>query len=222
MQITEVRASWTETANLGNYSNVKPSHSLTATLEPGEDAELAERELMRRCRTFVQAEVDEALEAEDKPAKYSTEPRFDVRMRSYHGGHLVLIVPAGTRIDKSSTHGYGRGFRLAHARRYAARQSAELSDDARPSHVVDCSDGDLAPALAAIEAADQADAVEEKRREQMRAAQEQQWREEREARERRYAELKQQQQADDEEDEEDEGDGEESDTAAFEEPQASF
>lgn len=197
MQITEVRASWTETVNLGNYSNVKPSLSLTALVEEGEDPEEVRCALMQLCRASVQAEVDAALEDEDRPAKYSTEPRYDVRMRSYHDGHLVLIVPAGTNISKSSTHAYGRGFRLAHARRYATQQSAELGDDARPSHVVDCSDGDLAPALAALEAADQADAVERKRQEQMREEQERQWREEREARQREQAERRAAQQADD-------------------------
>lgn len=188
MQITSVTASWSETCSLGNYSNVKPSLTLTATVGEDENAAEVYQRLTALCRIHVQEEVNQALETEDQPAKYWDGPRYDVRTRSYAGGYLVIIVPAGAKAVKGA-YGDLRGLRLAHAQRWATRWAIEHTGDEVTVQLLDCSDGDLAPVQVAMEAADQADAVETKRREQMRADQERAWREEREQRQRAAADA---------------------------------
>jgi hypothetical protein len=170
--ITEIRVSYQTTANLGNYSNIKPALDLTAVLEPGEDPEAAIAGLMAQCRAYVHREVDEALEAEEQPAKYSTEPRFDLRIcRPAGQAEVAVIVPQGTKAPGSSQ--YAAGFRLAAIRRYAREHFPEARhyDGSDPEQLT----AGLA-LLAEYKAAE--DAAEAERQER--------WRKEREAREAAY------------------------------------
>lgn len=160
MQITEITASWTETANLGNYSNVKPSLTLKATLAPGEDRVFAELELMIECKAFVQEQVDQALEREQQAAKYSTDPRYDICYSGYRT-KIAVLVPHGTLVD-----GAGRireNFRYAAALAYLAELYGEAT-------WFDCADGQIERAVLAIAKAEAArDAKIEADRQEMLA-----------------------------------------------------
>lgn len=147
MQITEVTASWSETCSLGNYSNVRPSLTLKATIGPDEeDAQLAIWALTETCKRHVQEQVDLALEAEGEPAKYSSEPRFDVHTANYTP-RMVVIVPAGTdRLPHCWVH--KSKLRLAHARQVATHY---YKDD---YVLLDCSAGDVQAVVDALNAAD--------------------------------------------------------------------
>lgn len=147
MHVTEVTASWSETCSLGNYSNVRPSLTLKATIGPEEeDAQLAIWALTETCKRHVQEQVDQALEAEGEPAKYSSEPRFDVHTANYTP-RMVVIVPAGTeRLPHCWLH--KSGLRLAHARRIAQQRYSE-------EYVLfDCAHGDVQAVVDALNAAD--------------------------------------------------------------------
>lgn len=146
MQITEITASWQETANLGDFNNVKPQLSLKATIDPDEDPEAAKAALLEQCKLFVQEAVDQALEEQGKVARYSTEPRYDViHIRYLH--EFYVIVPTGTKLPDRGWKLTGRA-RLGMAQRVANERAAE--DDG--AQVIDCSAGDLTQALAILEA----------------------------------------------------------------------
>lgn len=152
MRITEITVSWQETAGLGDYSNVRPGVTLTATLDEGDDPAAWREALLIEARRAVQEQVDQALEAMGKPAKWSAEPRYDVRYCYAGKGKIVLLVPTGVRLD-TSTYPLAAGHRLAMARRIAA--------DCDDGVVYDCADGNLEPARAAIAAAHAAEAERE-------------------------------------------------------------
>ena len=60
MKIKEVRAEYSNTANLGDYNNVKVSASVTAVLDDGEDSEDVFEELFFQCKEQVALRVKEA------------------------------------------------------------------------------------------------------------------------------------------------------------------
>lgn len=175
MQIAKVTASWSETCSLGNYSNVKPSLTLEATIEPGEDAAEVSQRLTGLCRMHVQELINEALEGEDQPAKYWEGLRFDVLAAAYDtGNRFVIVAPARTEWPRElRVYADVRGFRRQHARDYA-RSSLERRMGGDVTYtLLDCSDGDLEPVLLALRAElaaeEQKKAVEQKRREQIQA-----------------------------------------------------
>lgn len=128
MPVREVTVEYTITQNLGDYTNVKPSVRLVLDVPEGEAcAPDVLEELMAQARATVQAEVDAALEANDRPARYSDEPRYDVYSVSSSVQHrLTLIVPTRFVLEKH-LHRVLRGARLQHARQYAA--TAATYDD---------------------------------------------------------------------------------------------
>src|SRR5215208_8322371 len=103
MRITQITVSYGETQSLPEYSNVKPSLTLTAVLEDGDDPEDEEFELCEYARASVHAQIDAALEANDRPAKYDPCPRYQVLMTYWdRWGHpkgtpeppkVVVILP---------------------------------------------------------------------------------------------------------------------------------
>lgn len=76
MKVTTVKAEYTLTYNLGNYSNVRPSVELTAEIEPDEDEITAQLYLMDAARAQVQHEVDLALESQGDPPHFYDGPRY--------------------------------------------------------------------------------------------------------------------------------------------------
>lgn len=161
MRITQVTASYGATQSLPSYSNVKPQFTLSAEVEPGEDALTVAAELAAQVRALVEAEIDDALEAAGEPAKYDPAPRYQVAYTSDtyvypEGSHqrvkitspenLVIILPNEINIEtlpgkEFLNHFYNisRRIRLAHARREAA---AKLTDK-EGYKLLELSDGDL-------------------------------------------------------------------------------
>lgn len=76
MKLKTIRVDYSLTYNLGNYSNVRPSIGLGATLEEGEDELEARRALMLTARGQVEAEVDRALEQMDRPPEFFVGARY--------------------------------------------------------------------------------------------------------------------------------------------------
>lgn len=164
MQITQITVSYGETQSLPEYSNVKPLLSITATLDEGEDVAIVEAQLWEHAKDAVHAQIDAALEANDKAAKYSTEPRYQV-MQTYwnewdHPGQekppqYVIILPNTINHDRDAyaqrlvhagnSSGDARKLRYDHALRIAAEVMQE-----RGYTLLDCSSGDLTPLNLAI------------------------------------------------------------------------
>lgn len=82
MDISKIVVSYQETANLGNYSNVKPSATIEVTLSEGDDPNVIYGQAMATVRSIVQKQVDDALEAHDHEPLYTTEPRYHLLTRS--------------------------------------------------------------------------------------------------------------------------------------------
>lgn len=162
MNITQITVSYGETQSLPEYSNVKPSITITATLDPGEKPETAEAELWFHAKQAVHAQIDLALEANDRAAKYDPAPRYQV-MRTYNDAYgpnrdkpkvpiIVVVLPneLGTkeRFDNRFVHaGYheSRMLRYDHAMR-VAHKAAQEND----AEIIDCADGDLSRLEAAL------------------------------------------------------------------------
>lgn len=121
MPVREVTIEFALTQNLGDYTNVKPSVRLVLDVPEGEAyAPDVLEELMAQARAVVQAEVDAALEANDRPARYSNDPRYDVySVSSSVQSRLTLIVPAGF-VPERHLHRVLRGARPHHARQHIA------------------------------------------------------------------------------------------------------
>jgi hypothetical protein len=153
MQITQITVSYGETQSLPEYSNVKPLLSITATLDEGEDVAIVEAQLWEHAKDAVHAQIDAALEANDKAAKYSTEPRYQV-MRTYQGytAHgkidqpkIVVVFPTELHLDEQLDKRLGsvsyretKNLRYSHAMRIAT----EYAHD-QQCVLLDCADGDI-------------------------------------------------------------------------------
>ena len=156
MNITQITVSYGETQSLPEYSNTKPSITLTAVLNDGEDAVTIEAELWNQAKAAVREQIDLALEVNNIPAKYSTDPRYQVlktRTQSYYDRgkielpKLVAIIPNDVKLDDRFVHA---GWRDSRKLRYghAQRLAAETADEGY--RVVDCSDGDLSKLMALL------------------------------------------------------------------------
>ncbi len=153
MRITQVTVSYGQTQSLPEYSNVKPQVSLTAELGPDDDRAAVESELWALARASVHEEIDCALEANDRPAKYDTaSPRFQVvkNVKTLGAPLVVVIAPNDAVLPEhvrflSAHYATSRNLRIGHARRIAA-EAAENSN----ANVLDCSDADLTPILALL------------------------------------------------------------------------
>lgn len=161
MKITEITVSYGATQSLPEYSNTKPSLTLTATLDEGDDAAAVEAGLWALVKAHVHEQIDLALEGSDKAAKYSDEPRYQVlrTYRSYHRPRdaapeqlYVTILPNEAKIDgeqhmrwQSPSFHDTRKVRLGHARRMA---DEVVSQDG--AILIDCTDGDLSKLAVAV------------------------------------------------------------------------
>lgn len=203
MKITRVTLNFTETCNLGDYSNTKPSLELTADVEYGDHILDVIQGLADMAKTALRTKIDEELELVGRPAKYSTEPRFDL-FRGTQGEYpFVAIIP--TRLE----HDFGpvRAYRTSRGVRYAAiaKEATEVAE-ANNWHLFDCRDGDLTRLLAFLE--EKKLAYDQAREEQRKKAEERQL--QLIEQERRIRAEQQQEEDEDFDDEEDEeGDDEE-------------
>lgn len=157
MNITQITVSYGETQSLPEYSNVKPNITITAMLDAGEDIAIIEAQLWSQAKAAVREQIDLALEANNIPAKWSTEPRYQVlktRTNSYYDRgkaeppKLVAIIPNALKLDDRFVHaGYhdSRKLRAGHAARLAAAVAEEQGYT-----IVDCSDGNVSRLLALL------------------------------------------------------------------------
>lgn len=155
MQITEITVSYGLTQSLPEYCNVKPMVTLKATVAEGEDVADVRAQLFEQARLYVEEEVDLALEANDRPARYSNEPRYQViatrQSRSYGDPdwvpleNVVAIIPAGLPLPEGTDWHHAQrsysseGVRYKHAVR-VVRHELERRTGAR---LISCADGDL-------------------------------------------------------------------------------
>jgi hypothetical protein len=155
VNITQITVSYGETQSLPKYSNVKPSLTLTATIDDGESAADAEAALWQLAKDSVHAQIDAALEANDRPAKYDPAPRYQV-MRTYWDRYnrpkdeveppkIVVILPNEVELKEQFGQrlvhaGYpeSRKLRYGHALRVARESARELG-----ASLIDCADGEL-------------------------------------------------------------------------------
>lgn len=162
MNITQITVSYGETQSLPEYSNVKPNITITAVLDEGDSPGEVEQLLWNQAKAAVHAQIDLALEASEKPAKYSTDPRYQV-MATYSDSSylrserptlpkLIVLLPdtfdARTQYDKVLVHAVypeSRNMRYEHAMRVAFKAAHE-----RDAELIDCADGDLRPLDAAL------------------------------------------------------------------------
>jgi len=162
MHITQITVSYGETQSLPEYSNVKPNLTITATLDEGDSPGEVEQLLWNEAKAAVHAQIDFALEANGKPAKYDPAPRYQV-LRTYwnqwdHRGEAkprqyVIIAPDEIKLDRDA---YAQRLivdssklRLGHAQKVAAEL---LGDKDEGYTLLDCSNGDLTALNLAIPA----------------------------------------------------------------------
>lgn len=161
MQHTKITVSYGRTQSLQSYSNVKPQVSVEATLDADDDPAIVRAALLAEARTFVHEVIDQALEDDEQPAKFSLEPRYGLYFVSEVGfgnwnefrrtatppERLVVVVPEKIRLDRME--GEARAWwnrwgshrmRFAHALR-VAEAYVQGSEGCR---LVICADGDLA------------------------------------------------------------------------------
>ncbi len=164
MKVTQITVSYGETQSLPEYSNVKPNITLSATLDDHDDPAEAEALLWKHAKDAVHTQIDEALERNDKPAKYSTEPRYQVLYTYWndweHRGETkppqyVVISPDEMKIDRYAYAqrliGDSSRLRYSHAQRVAG----ELMEQKNENYtLIDCSSGDMTALNLAIGAPD--------------------------------------------------------------------
>lgn len=155
MKLTTVTVSFGRTQSLPEYSNVMPSITLTAELGDGDDPATVAAVLLVEARAFVEGAIDDALEDAGEPAKFSTEPRYQI-WSSYRGVQglagpkpeppeaVVVVVPQAVSIQ--SVPGYSRASYSgsSHLRFATALRKAQEIATNEGRRLIDCADGDLA------------------------------------------------------------------------------
>lgn len=133
----------------------------TATLDEGDSPGEVEQLLWNQAKAAVHAQIDLALEANDRPAKHSTDPRYQV-MATYSDSYLrkdmpklpqlIVLLPDSfdhrEHYDKVLVHAVypeSRNMRYDHAMRVAFKAARE-----RDADLIDCARGDLARLDAAL------------------------------------------------------------------------
>lgn len=133
MDIKTIIVTYTETANLGDYSNVKPSATIEVVVHAGEDQDQVMAEATAYVRGIVRNQVDDALEANDRRPRYTTEPLYAifVRHRKQTGGQeeIAIVGPVDADYGRGFSAHY-RGLRLPAVQRLAAEHygDAQLLD----------------------------------------------------------------------------------------------
>ena len=160
MKLLTITVSYGQTQSLPEYSNVKPSLTLTAQLDEGDDPAAVETFLWQQTKAAVFEQIDQALEGAGMAAKHDqTSPRYQVlrtrRRDSYHERHLpqlpaiVVVVPNDITIeDKRLAQPYAREtqrLRYGHALQVAADYARDHG-----AVLLDLSGGDLTPLWAAL------------------------------------------------------------------------
>jgi hypothetical protein len=165
VKIKEIEVQYSITQSLREYNNVRPGVRLLAALEEGDDPEQVCAELLQQARATVQAEVDDALEANGQAPRFYEGPLYeilwnrrakviavfphDLDRADLPGGHYAWERPWGSE-DMGNLR---LPMALSTMRRRANQSSADYL-------CVDCSDGDLSR-LPAMEQPGASEEVEE-------------------------------------------------------------
>lgn len=130
MRIERIEVSYQVTQALPNYCNFKPSVSVSAVVEPGDDPVEVESQLWQHVKQTVHDQVDQELERHGQPARFSMEPRFDVIGLP---DKTTAIIPTGQQgLLKRRCIFHHSGLRLQHAWRVAEKY-------ANSNPILDCS-----------------------------------------------------------------------------------
>lgn len=144
MRTAQITVSYQETCSLPEYSNVRPGITYVLDLEPGDDADDIRQHYTAMARTFVQQQIDAALEAHGKAPKYYAGPRVQL-LQSPHGRHQDILIMPDNRDDWPR--GWTHVMYPQESRRlrptYALEVAARLANQ-RGGVVVDCSENMLA------------------------------------------------------------------------------
>lgn len=97
MRITSVTVGMGITVSLPDYCNVKPSLTLTATVDTDDDVKAVVLKLESRARTFCEGVIDDELELNGRSPKYYAGPLFHL-YEWWQRGALV-ILPTTTDVD---------------------------------------------------------------------------------------------------------------------------
>ncbi len=139
MQIVSIEVSYKEVCSLPGYSNVAIEQSLAVVVEQGEDAATAREQAFTNVKTFVQEQIDQTLEDNGQPPKYSTDPRFMVLQSA--SSHAVALIPVGK--DRPPSEYMGTVSAINNLRYAAALKQARHFAEQRGYTVYDCADGDF-------------------------------------------------------------------------------
>lgn len=137
MKITQITVGYGETQSLPEYCNVKPSITLTAALDDGEDETAVRQQLMALARQAVHEEIDNALENAGHKVKYYQGPTYQVFYSP--AMEIYVVAPNETKQPRGWQSEWGAfGMRLERAIAKAQEAATETG-----YAFVDCSDGDL-------------------------------------------------------------------------------
>lgn len=140
MKLTTITVKYGITHNMGNYSNVRPEVELTVELEPHDNPDEARWLLMQQAREAARAEVDGALEDDDKPPKYYTGPRFS--LATITSEKLVVIYPDTHPERARLPEPWDEGTSLRYHGRRLPVIRAKVVERYPDYIIIDCSDGD--------------------------------------------------------------------------------
>lgn len=150
MQISQLTITYSRTQSLPNYSNIKPSVTLTATLDDEDDPMVAYGVLMHDAKRLVHGEIDDALEVSGQSPIFTDEPLLSLyrnRLRQ-----VMVIVPGSVSVDQldalnladpNREHYRYRGHWDLHTHRQRLWTIRRIAGAGLEYPVLDCSDGDL-------------------------------------------------------------------------------
>ena len=76
MRITQISINFSETCNLGDYSNTKPAIELTAQLDAADKPEEVLKQLIDMAKQHLHEEIDKELAAVGRELRYYEGPKF--------------------------------------------------------------------------------------------------------------------------------------------------
>jgi len=93
MDITQLTVSFKRVQSLPGYCNVSSGLTVTADLSADDDHLVVEQRLHSEIRQAVNDRIDAELELVGQPARYSTDPRYDLLF--WRSAGLGVIIPNG-------------------------------------------------------------------------------------------------------------------------------
>jgi len=93
MDITQLTVSFKRVQSLPGYCNVSSGLTLTAEIDEADDYLAVVQRLHSEARLLVSDRIDTELELVGQPARYSTDPRYDLLF--WRSAGLGVIIPSG-------------------------------------------------------------------------------------------------------------------------------